>query len=36
MTGHPKSVFQYFKLSRHQSKRFAADGLLLGMRKSSF
>lgn len=36
LTGYSKSVFRYFKLSRHQCKKYAADGLLIGMRKSSF
>ncbi len=36
LTGYSKSVFRYFKLSRHQCKRYASDGALMGMRKSSF
>lgn len=36
LTGYSKSVFRYFKLSRHQCKKYASDGLLVGMRKSSF
>lgn len=36
LTGYSKSVFRRFKLSRHQCKRYASDGLLIGMRKSSF
>jgi len=35
-TGYAKSVFRFFKLSRHQCKRFASNGYLMGMRKSSF
>lgn len=29
-------VFRRFRLSRHFSKKFASDGYLLGLRKSSF
>lgn len=31
-----RSVFRQFKLSRHFAKRFASNGYLLGLRKSSF
>lgn len=31
-----RSIFRDFKLSRHFTKRFASDGFLLGLRKSSF
>ena len=36
LTGYPKSVFRFFKLSRHQCKKYASFGFLTGMRKSSF
>jgi len=36
LTGYTKSIFRLFKLSRHQCKRFASNGFLMGMRKSSF
>lgn len=35
-TGYTKSVYRSFKLSRHQCKRYASNGYLVGMRKSSF
>jgi ribosomal protein S14 len=35
-TGHARSIFRLFKLSRHSGKRYASDGFLVGMRKSSF
>jgi ribosomal protein S14 len=31
-----RSVVRHFKLSRHFTKKFASDGLLLGLRKASF
>ena len=31
-----KSIFRFFKLSRHMVKYLANDGLLIGFRKSSF
>lgn len=36
LTGYSKSVFRLFKLSRHQAKKYASNGFLMGMRKSSF
>ena len=36
LSGYPKSVFRKFKLSRHQAKRMASYGYLVGLRKSSF
>ncbi len=36
LSGYPKSVFKFFKLSRHVCKQHASYGLLMGMRKSSF
>jgi len=35
-SGYSKSVFQLFKMSRHQVKRNFALGYLVGVRKSSF
>lgn len=35
-TGRAKSVFRMFKLYRHQAKAFASNGLIVGLRKSSF
>lgn len=35
-TGRSKSVFRMFKLYRHQAKAFASNGLIGGLRKSSF
>jgi succinate dehydrogenase (ubiquinone) iron-sulfur subunit len=35
-TGHSRSVFRLFKLSRHQAKYCASSGILTGLRKSSF
>lgn len=35
-TGRSKSVFRMFKLYRHQAKAFASNGLIAGLRKSSF
>jgi ribosomal protein S14 len=35
-TGRAKSVFRMFKLYRHQAKAFASNGLIGGLRKSSF
>lgn len=35
-TGTGKSVFKYFKYGRHECKRLASNGILIGMRKSSF
>lgn len=31
-----KSVLRRFKLNRHLCKKYASDGFLVGMRKSSF
>jgi ribosomal protein S14 len=31
-----RSVFRFFKLSRHWSKHFSSLGVMVGMRKSSF
>lgn len=36
INGYSKSVFRLFKMSRHNSKRYASLGSLVGMRKSSF
>ena len=36
ISNYPKSVFRFFKLSRHSCKLMASMGLLSGMRKSSF
>lgn len=36
LSGYPKSVFRFFRLSRHVCKKHASNGLLVGMRKSSF
>lgn len=36
VSGYPKSVFRFFRLSRHCCKSFASYGFLSGMRKSSF
>lgn len=36
INGYSKSIFRLFKMSRHNSKRYASLGLLSGMRKSSF
>ncbi len=36
ISGYPKSVFRFFKLSRHISKKYCSNGLLNGFRKSSF
>jgi ribosomal protein S14 len=35
-TGTGRSVFRPFKYSRHELKRLAAKGLVVGLRKSSF
>ena len=35
-TGHARSVFRIFRLSRHQAKYCASNGFLTGLRKSSF
>lgn len=35
-TGHSRSIFKMFKLSRHQSKKMASNGYIVGLRKSSF
>jgi ribosomal protein S14 len=35
-TGHAKSVSRKFKLCRHQCKLYAANGLLIGLRKAQF
>lgn len=34
--GYSKSIFRFFKMSRHNSKRLSSFGYLTGMRKSSF
>lgn len=34
--GNSRSVFQRFKLSRHIAKKFASNGFLVGLKKSSF
>jgi len=31
-----RSVFRRFKMIRHMCKKYSADGLIIGMRKSSF
>lgn len=36
VTRHSKSVFRMFKMSRHFSKKLSSNGLVMGMRKSSF
>lgn len=35
-TANTRSVFRKFKLVRHQCKKLASKGLLIGLRKSSF
>ncbi len=34
--GNSRSIFQRFKLSRHSCKNLASNGLLIGLKKSSF
>ncbi len=34
--GNSRSIFQRFKLSRHSCKNWASQGLIPGLRKSSF
>jgi ribosomal protein S14 len=36
LTGHAKSVSRKFKMCRHQCKSYAANGLLVGLRKAQF
>jgi ribosomal protein S14 len=36
LTGHAKSVSRKFKMCRHQCKSYAANGLLIGLRKAQF
>jgi len=36
MTGNSRSVFRRFKMVRHWCKKYASDGILIGIRKSSF
>ena len=36
INGYSKSIFKLFKMSRHNSRKYASLGLLSGMRKSSF
>src|SRR3954470_6567440 len=36
VTGNCRSVFKFFKLSRYTCKANASNGLLVGLRKSSF
>lgn len=35
-TGSGRSVFPFFKYSRHELKRLSSKGLIIGFRKSSF
>lgn len=36
LSGYPRSIFRFFKLSRHECKNNASFGFLTGLRKSSF
>lgn len=36
LSGWGRATFREFKLSRHFSKKYASNGFLLGLRKSSF
>lgn len=36
ISGYPRSVSRFFKLSRHENKYYASFGKLVGVRKSSF
>jgi len=36
VSGYPKSVFRFFRLTRHMCRYYASYGFLVGMRKSSF
>jgi len=35
-TGHSRAVFKTFKLCRHQTKYYATNGFISGIRKASF
>jgi len=36
LSGNGKSIFRFFKLSRYLCKHYASNGIITGLRKSSF